>query len=150
MIRVSIIGSGNVAQHLIRAFGKATETELVQVFTRNKEVLSHLVASEIIAVSFNEIEPVDVIIIAVADNAIAEVAKHISLTDQLIVHTSGSTSINTLNNQKRKGVFYPLQTFSKSKEIDFSTVPICIEAENETDLKLLETIGRSISKSVYQ
>jgi len=67
----------------------------------------------------------------------------------LVVHTSGAADLIELKSVSRKGVFYPLQTFSKNKEIDFSSIPICIEAENKNDLVLLETLALAISKKCH-
>jgi predicted short-subunit dehydrogenase-like oxidoreductase (DUF2520 family) len=150
MIRLSIIGSGNVAQHLIQAFSKSAEIEIVQVFARNPEPLSHLVPITKIISGLNELKPVDAIIIAVTDDAIAGISSQILPQNGLVAHTSGSLAMEALDGKNRKGVFYPLQTFSKSKEVDFKPVPICLEAENEADLKMLETIAKSISDSVHQ
>ena len=65
------------------------------------------------------------------------------------MHTSGATSLDVLDAKNRKGVFYPLQTFSKNKEIDFSIVPLCLEAENTFDFRVLETVAKSISNAVF-
>lgn len=148
MIRLSIIGSGNVAQHLIQAFGKSTEIELVQVFARNLETVAHLMATAKITSELSQLQTVDVTIIAVSDDAIAEVSKHIPFENQLVVHTSGSLSMEALDPKNRKGVFYPLQTFSKSKEVDFKVIPICLEAQNDNDFKTLEILAKTISNSV--
>lgn len=149
MISVSIIGSGNVAHHLIEAFKKAPEIELVQVLTRQKSNLPHLLDSNKIITDFQTLQPVDLIIIAVSDDAIAAVSNQIPFQNQLVVHTSGSVNIEALNDKNRKGVFYPLQTFSKSKAVDFKIIPICLEAQNESDYKTLETVAKSISEVIY-
>ncbi|MDI9258372.1 Rossmann-like and DUF2520 domain-containing protein [Flavobacterium sedimenticola] len=149
MISISIIGSGNVAQHLISALSKAENIELKQAFTRQKNTLTHLLDSDKIIDDYSELLPVDVIIIAVADNAISEVSRQILLKNQLIVHTSGSISIDDLQSH-RKGVFYPLQTFSKSKAVDFKTIPICLEAQNQEDYKTIEAVAQSISDCIYK
>lgn len=149
MISVSIIGSGNVAHHLIAAFKQAPEIELVQVLTRQKSSLTHLLDSPSIITEFNELQTVDLIIIAVSDDAIAAVSNQIPFQNQLVVHTSGSVNIDALNARNRKGVFYPLQTFSKSKTVDFKIIPICLEAQNESDYKTLETVAESISNVIY-
>lgn len=150
MIRVSIIGSGNVAQHLIQAFSKTAAIELVQVFARKKESVSHLIAVNKISSDFNNLIAVDLFIIVVTDDAISEVSTQLPFNNQLVAHTSGSVSIEAIDNKNRQGVFYPLQTFSKSKEIDFKTIPICIEAQNEKDIQILETVANSISNTVYE
>ncbi|MGV3696669.1 Rossmann-like and DUF2520 domain-containing protein [Flavobacterium sp.] len=148
MIRLSIIGSGNVAQHLVQAFSKSTEIELVQVFARKPETVSHLVPNQKIISDFSELKAVDLTIISVTDNAIASVSNQLVFENHLVAHTSGSISIDALDSKNRKGVFYPLQTFSKSKEIDFRTIPICIEAQQDADFQLLVNVAKAISNSV--
>lgn len=150
MIQVSIIGSGNVAQHLIQAFSKTTEIELVQVFSRKKETVNHLIISDKIITNLNQIKAADVYILAVTDEAIADISNQLPFKNQLLVHTSGSVAMETLNDNNRKGVFYPLQTFSKSKAVDFKIIPICIEATTEKDYQTLEALANSISNVVYK
>jgi predicted short-subunit dehydrogenase-like oxidoreductase (DUF2520 family) len=150
MIRVSIIGSGNVAQHLIKVFSLNTDIELVQIFVRNKKTVLELISADKIFSNYKDFIPVDVVIIAVTDGAIELVYQELPFTSQLIVHTSGTFSLEVLKNKNRIGVFYPLQTFSKSKEVDFKTIPICIEAQNENDYKTLECVAHAISNSVHR
>jgi predicted short-subunit dehydrogenase-like oxidoreductase (DUF2520 family) len=154
MTKVSIIGSGNVAQHLIQAFQNQTvlnnPTELVQVFARNKKSLTHLLDSDSITSDYSQLQAADVYIIAVSDDAIAEVSSQLPFVNQLVVHTSGTVPLSTLENKNRRGVFYPLQTFSKDKAVNFKTIPICLEAENENDLQTLKQIANGISDAVYQ
>jgi predicted short-subunit dehydrogenase-like oxidoreductase (DUF2520 family) len=150
MISISIIGSGNVAQHLITALKKAEGIELKQVMARQKNSLSHLLDSNKIISDYNQLQPADLIIIAVTDDAIAEVSTQLPFSNQLVVHTSGSVSINAIDSKNRQGVFYPLQTFSKSKEVDFKIIPICLEAQNEKDFQTLETVAKSISNVIYK
>jgi predicted short-subunit dehydrogenase-like oxidoreductase (DUF2520 family) len=149
MIKVSIIGSGNVAQHLIKAFSKSTEIELVQVFSRQKESVSHLLDLDKITDDFNALAEANLFIIAVSDDAISDVSKQIPFENQLVVHTSGSVSLNSLDNKNRKGVFYPLQTFTKNKAVDFKIIPLCLESENDADFQLLEKVAQSISDKVF-
>ncbi|TBX70116.1 DUF2520 domain-containing protein [Flavobacterium silvisoli] len=150
MIRVTLIGSGNVAQHLIQAFSKTTDVDLVQVFSRRTEAVTHLVDSRKVISDFTKLEETDVIIIAVTDDAIENVSNQILLHNQLVVHTSGSLAMTALHSNHRRGVFYPLQTFSKTKAIDFKHIPICLEAENETDYQTLENLARVISEVHYR
>jgi predicted short-subunit dehydrogenase-like oxidoreductase (DUF2520 family) len=154
MIKVVLIGSGNVAQHLITAFTKNTNSnskfELVQVFSRNPSQISHLIEQQKITSNYNQLTEADIYIICVSDSSIIEVSNQIPFKNKLVVHTSGSISINELNNSNRKGGFYPLQTFSKNKSIDFKEIPIFIESQNEEDYKLLEEIAYSISNKIYK
>lgn len=149
MIKVVIIGNGNVAQHLLNIMLKTDEVTIVQVFARNKNNISHLITEDRITSNYNEIEEADVYIISVSDNAITEVSSHLPFKNRLVVHTSGTSELSVLDNKNRKGVFYPLQTFSKSKVVDFSTIPICLETENESDYKTLEILANLISKKAY-
>jgi len=149
MIKVVIIGSGNVAQHLIKVMQIAANVNLVQVFARNKESVLHLIAEDKITSDYNAIKEADVYIISVSDNAIAEVAENLPFQNRLVVHTSGTSELSVLDTKNRKGVFYPLQTFSKSKEIDFTSIPICLEAENGEDFKTLQSLSQNISEKVF-
>lgn len=149
MIKITLIGSGNVAQHLIKAFTKSEETEIVQVFSRRKESLQNLVNADQIVTEFADLKESDLYIISVSDNAISEVSEQLRFKNKLVVHTSGTTSIDVLDSRNRKGVFYPLQTFSKDKAVNFSIIPICLEAENPEDYSILEIVARSISEAVF-
>lgn len=153
MTKVIIIGSGNVAQHLIVAFQNSqnmgTEIELIQVFSRKKESISNLLDLDKITDDLATLEEADLYIIAVSDDAIADVSSQLPFKNRLVVHTSGSIPLNDLDDDNRKGVFYPLQTFTKNKEVDFKTIPICLESENATDFQLLEKVAKMISDKVF-
>lgn len=149
MISIVIIGSGNVAQHLIKTFTNNPLVDVIQCFARNKKTISHLVDIDKIVDDYSLLKSADIYIIAVTDTAIVEVSNQIPFKGKLVVHTSGSVAMNELSDNNRKGVFYPLQTFSKTKAVNFSEVPICIESQNESDFKVLEKMAYSISNSVY-
>ena len=148
MIKVVLIGSGNVAQHLIQVFLQAKEVALVQAVARNPRPLAALLPMDKITNDYQKITEADVYIIAVSDDAIAEVAAQLPFNNRLVVHTSGSSDISVLQDNNKKGVFYPLQTFTKGKAIDFAEIPICIEVQHEEDYQLLEKLGHSISQKV--
>lgn len=149
MISISIIGSGNVAQHLIKAILKSDNLELVQVFARSKEAVSHLIPSDKITSKIDTLKEAHLYIISVSDDAIQSVSNSFIFNDQLVAHTSGSVAMDELSDSNRKAVFYPLQTLSKKKEIDFTTVPLCLEAQNEADLHLLTEVAGNLSEHVY-
>lgn len=154
MTKVTIIGSGNVAQHLIQAFQKTTflnsQIELIQVLARNKKNLSHLVESTKIISEYNQLIVADIYIIAVKDDTITDVSSALPFDNRLVVHTSGTVGLNSIHAKNRRGVFYPLQSFSKDRPIHFKSIPICLEAENEKDWAVLNQIASSISESVYE
>ncbi|VXB00843.1 conserved hypothetical protein [Flavobacterium sp. 9AF] len=149
MLKVIVIGSGNVAHHLVKVLLKAKNIELVQVVARTKNTMTALLSEDQIIFNYQAIKAADVYIVAVSDNAIEEVSNQLPFENRLVVHTSGTSELSILNSKNRKGVFYPLQTFSKSKEVDFSSIPLCLETENMSDYKSLEIIGKAISNKVY-
>lgn len=149
MIKVVLLGAGNVATHLFEAFKESNEVEVVQVYNRTKTKLKAFTKYTNTTNSLSELENADVYIISVNDDAIESVSNSLILDNRLIVHTSGSVTIEALKKHKNRGVFYPLQSFTKNKEVDFTTVPMCLETALKSDYSVLETMAKSISKSVY-
>lgn len=142
-----------MAQHLIRAFNNpdvsAPQVELIQAFSRKKDQLIHLLDSGKIIDDFQDLAQADLYILAISDDAIAAVSSQLPFENRLVVHTSGSVAITDLDDKNRKGVFYPLQTFSKEKLVDFKNIPVCLETQNESDYAIVETVAKSISKTVF-
>jgi len=149
MLSIVLLGTGNVAHHLFDAFIKLDDVLVKQVYGRSPKKLSFFADRCDTIFNPDSIADADIFIIAVSDDAIAEVSSLVTTKKGLVVHTSGSISKNTIT-AKRKGVFYPLQTFTNGKAVDFSTIPICIEAEESADLKTLKTLAEKITKSVYE
>lgn len=150
MLEVVLIGSGNVAQHLIKAFKKSQKIKLVQVFARNKEAISHLMPMSKITSDYADLKQVSLYVIAVSDNAVAEVSAKIPFTNKIVLHTSGTVPISDLDAKNVRGSFYPVQTFSKNRKVDFKKIPICIEIEQEALYKVLDIMAFSISDKVYK
>lgn len=149
MVSVVIIGSGNVACHLTNAFLKTAKVEVKQMFSRKIYKL-HPFSNKIpLTDNIENLKKADVYIVCVSDDAISKVSASIFDRKSLVVHTSGSMPMDILKNSGRKGVLYPLQTFSKEKDISFKQIPMCIEAEKEEDYKVLEQIASSISNKIY-
>ena len=148
--KIVIIGSGNVAEHLIRAFELSNNSEVVQIYSRNNVTGNELSLKFNIEFSnsLDQIKIADLYIIAVSDSSIAEVSDSLLFSNKLVAHTSGATGLCLLNNKNRQAVFYPLQSFTKGKEIDFSNIPICIESKNNEDCNTLISIAKSISNTV--
>ncbi|MGB5818911.1 MAG: Rossmann-like and DUF2520 domain-containing protein [Saonia sp.] len=150
MLSIALLGTGNVAKHLFDALLRQNEVQVVQVAGRNKEALTYFEKDIKITTNFDHIDDADIYIIAISDDAISLVSERLMDKKGLVVHTSGSVSMQALKRNQRRGVFYPLQTFSKTKKIDFKGIPICIEAANENDLKLLQLLGGAISNKVSE
>jgi predicted short-subunit dehydrogenase-like oxidoreductase (DUF2520 family) len=148
MISITIIGSGNVAQHLVSAFAKSKLVEIVQVFSRQKTTSISEIETSKIVTEYSDLKLVDLFIIAVSDDSIAVVSSQIPFANALVAHTSGGVPIDVLDSKLRKAVFYPLQTFTKNMPIDFSEIPICLETQHQLDYEILETVAKSISKNI--
>ncbi len=148
MITVVILGGGNLALHLFKALQKSTESTVVQVYNRSKEKIAHLAKEVPITDNRSQLIQADVYVLAVSDGAIAEVSKDLTNRNAIVAHTSGSASLDTLSTNPRRAVFYPLQTFTKGRPVDFKTIPICLETEQEEDLALLKRMALSISDTV--
>lgn len=152
-MRITIIGSGNVATHLAAAFKNAGHV-IVQVYSRDLQNAS-LLAYHVRAEAINNLDLInpetDMFVIAVKDDAIETIASTIAKYQKLIVHTSGATGLDVLlKYTKNAGVFYPLQTFSKTWEVNFNTVPLCIEGADEHITAQLEELAQTITQNVYR
>ena len=150
MIRVVLLGGGNLATHLANAFASSKEVTLLQVYNRTLKSIAHLSPLCSITDNLEALEQADITVIAVSDTAIGEVAEKVTLNNGLLVHTSGAMSIDILKNALHSGVLYPLQSFTKGKEINFKKIPLCIETKNPNDLDVLKKLAASISDHVYQ
>ncbi|MEH6538287.1 MAG: Rossmann-like and DUF2520 domain-containing protein [Psychroserpens sp.] len=151
MISVVILGAGNVAHHLYKAFYSSENISVKQWYNRNIEHIASFKNETNITDDLSQLAEADVYVIAVSDDAIAELSKQLPFENRFVVHTSGSVSAYDIDMKNRRGIFYPLQTFSKSAEIDLSQVPICIETLQKKDyplLKLLANSTTSITKKV--
>jgi predicted short-subunit dehydrogenase-like oxidoreductase (DUF2520 family) len=148
MIEIVILGSGNVAFHLCKAMQSSDKVEVKQVYGRTKRSLSSIPIEIDTTTSLSDLKSSHVYIIAISDDAIKEFSKQLPIKDGLVVHTSGSVPMSDIDDKNRKGVFYPLQTFSKDRELNFRTIPICLEAEQNEDLKILKEVGYALSDRV--
>lgn len=144
---IVLIGSGNVAYHLATALTQAGQ-EIKQIFGRNNEDLSLISNKLNIKYNTEELQLADLYIICVSDSAVAEVSKLINNKDALVVHTSGSLPKEVLEGNYRKGSWYPLQTFSKEKALDYSQIPFFIETDDKKDEEILWHLAQKISDKV--
>jgi len=152
-MKIVLIGSGNVATQMglsIRALGE----NIVQVYSQNIKNAIQL-AGQVDAVPVTDYKKIsreaDLYIISIKDDAIAHAAEALKGVDGLVVHTAGTVDLTVLSAQvKNAGVFYPLQTFSKTRPVNFKTVPLCIEATDKTQLEVLKKMAQRLSQQVYE
>ena len=151
---VVLIGAGNLGQHLGQALAGAG-MNILQVFSRHQEraeQLSKKLGTEATTDLYNIFPGADVYLLAVPDDAIRIVAGKIKSRikrESLVAHCSGATPSTILEDFNRYGVFYPLQTFSVGRAVDFSRIPICVYANTREDTLILQEIGQKISQAVH-
>lgn len=149
-MRVAILGAGNVATHLSKALINAGHP-VVQVWSRNHknaiDLALHIGANSIVNI-VDIAEDIDLVVIAVNDDAISIVNAQIpSKNGRIVIHTAGSTGLEILNNHPKYGVLYPLQTFSKTIDLDFSKIPLCIEGSDLHTQNTLLNLASLLSNS---
>ncbi|KJD36167.1 hypothetical protein PW52_06065 [Tamlana sedimentorum] len=144
MISVVILGAGNVATHLFKALQNSKEVIVKQWYSRNLNHISSFKNNVNIIDDLKQLDKADVYILAVSDDAVAEVSSQLPFDNRLVVHTSGSVNIHDLDKKHKRGVFYPLQSFSKDAKIDFANVPICIETIEKPCYHTLKAIAISL------
>lgn len=152
-MRIVLIGAGNLATNLGKALFHAGH-EIVQVYSRTEESASALAevlkcahTTDLAAVPTNA----DVFIFALKDDVVERIANQLKKgrENQLFVHTAGSLHVDVLPTARR-GVLYPMQTFSRYKDVDFSVIPCFIESAQQKDKELLLALAKTISDTVYE
>ena len=153
--KIAILGTGNVAWHLAPALEDAGHT-ITEVFGRDIEKIDTITRRLYTAegkqdLDFSESDA-EIFILAVSDMAISDLADQVILPeDSILVHTSGSVPLEVLGYSSASftGIFYPLQTFSKDRKVDFSEIPFLLESDDETTLQKLKKLAKSISLLQY-
>ena len=152
---IVIIGSGNVATHLAQALYEKGEN-IVQVYSRqlaNAELLAKRVGAEATDCLADIVADADIYIISVKDDAIQSVAGALSHVDRdsIVLHTAGSVPLTVLSSKfVNAAILYPMQTFSKTCGLDFSSVPCFVEASNQHTLQKVMLLARSVSTRVVE
>ena len=149
MLEIVVIGTGNVSYHLCKAILETENLKLIELFGRKKNSPKYLIDSISYCSNLKKIKKADLYILCVSDDAISKVSNQLNLNqDSIVVHTSGSTNMNILSKYKNHGVIYPLQTFSKNKKIQFTNIPLIIEANSKIVLDKLRKVCSILSEKV--
>lgn len=150
-MEIVLIGSGNVATHMAMAL-KGAGHRIVQVYSRTMRN-AKLLACKVGANPIDDVDTVhsaaDLYIFSVRDTALPEIASQMPLTTGVWAHTAGSIPVSVLFPHKERGVLYPLQTFSKEREVNFKDIPLFIEGESIETTTLLKELAEGISENVY-
>ncbi len=136
-MKITLVGAGKLGTQLYEKLVCVKEIQIVQWYIRSSKKNK---TNEGITITNDakKLKKTDLYIIAVSDNAIEKVS-NILPENSFVVHTSGCISINKIK-QSRRGVFYPIQTFSKGRNIDFSTISIGLESKRKNDYLTLEKL----------
>ena len=149
---ISVVGSGNVAEAIALAVAECKELQLKQIVARNPErgrALAEMTGAEWTA-DVAQAAEADLYIISVNDRAVGEVASRLPLRDDTIVaHTAGSVEMDVLG-ERARGVFYPFQTFTAGRRVDFQQVPLFVEGCDEPTTVELERVAHLLSHRVYR
>ncbi|MBT34353.1 MAG: glycerol-3-phosphate dehydrogenase [Thalassobius sp.] len=151
---ISIIGAGKLAWHLAQALTDA-EIKINQVYSRSEASATKLVqrinqGSATIEKDFS-FSSSNIFFIALPDDVVPTVLNEFHFPESaLLMHTSGTLPISVLESVgKQIGVFYPLQTFSFGKNVDFKKIPICLETSDENCLKQASFLAGLLSNEVH-
>jgi predicted short-subunit dehydrogenase-like oxidoreductase (DUF2520 family) len=153
MLKIVLIGAGNLATHLAKQL-LLSVNHITQIYSRTEvsaQILAHKVEAPYVTEFSKIINDADFYFVCLKDSALTEHIAEITAGkgNAMIVHTAGSIPMDIFKNYATHyGVLYPMQTFSKNKEVDFHKIPCFIEASSTQDLKKLHTLASSLSDNV--
>jgi predicted short-subunit dehydrogenase-like oxidoreductase (DUF2520 family) len=154
MLTIVLVGTGRVATQLGPALARAGH-QIIYVWSRTLAGADRLAAELPGAEASNSLDlrayPADLYLIAVPDAAIPNVLAEARFpSGALVAHTSGTLPLQAFAPYKnlRSGVFYPLQTFSLGRQVDWQMVPLCIEATDAASEATLLALGHELSQQV--
>ena len=152
-MKIVCIGAGNLSTHLSQALQNAG-FEILQVYSRTEtsaKTLAGLLQTSYTTDIDCIADDASLYIVSVSDDAIKPLSESLPLTGKLVVHTAGSVPMDIFAGRfENYGVLYPLQTFSKQHHVDFSDIPMFIEANSSDNLHVLRMVAGAVSQKVYQ
>ena len=151
-MKITILGSGNVGTHLAKAL-YAAGYQILQIWSREYDHAENL-ANQVYAEPIDRLKllypTADIYILAVADDALFDLALDLKLRDAIVLHTAGSVSLKVLSPISRKhGVIWSPQTFIRDVAMDYSTLPFCIEGSSPEVTKQIQQLLLPVSQHIY-
>ncbi len=151
-MKIALVGAGRVATNLAPAL-QQSGAEVVEVWSKSRssaEALADRIGCKARWAALDGLtREADLYVIAVKDAVLTDVISqlHVGREDALMVHTAGSMPLSVFADagHRRGGVFYPMQTFSKERAVDFSQVHFFVEAALESDVALLTSLASSLT-----
>ncbi len=153
MSKIALIGAGNLATNIGKALVHAGHA-IVQVYSRTLESatqLAHVTGGDAITDLRQLVNDADLYLISVKDSALSTLLPVLckGREDRLFVHTAGSIPMDIFQPYARHyGVIYPMQTFSKQKEVNFREIPCFIEGSDESSLTLIKALCSTLSDRI--
>jgi predicted short-subunit dehydrogenase-like oxidoreductase (DUF2520 family) len=152
---IAIIGAGNVAWHLAPALEDAGHT-ITEVYARSLKSAEKVIERVYEAIPKDDLDfsesKAELFILAIRDSAISEVSDEIILPDgAILIHTSGTVNLDILNfsSASYTGVFYPLQSFTIGKKVEWEELPILVESDDGEILQKLKKLAKSLTHQVF-
>ena len=150
MISVILLGAGNVASHLYKGFSASKNVTVSQWYNRSLDSIISFKNETEVTDDLSQLKEADIYILAVSDDAISNLSNLLPFEDRFIVHTSGTGSMYDLQKKNKRGVFYPLQSFSKGAKIEFQKVPFCIEVEDKSKMQMLKNLATALGSQFFK
>lgn len=153
-MKIVMIGAGNLATNL----GKAlldSGNDILQVYSRtlrSASALAGLLGGSSVTDFGSISNDADVYIVSVRDNVIADIVPKLcrGREEKVFLHTAGSVPMSLFEGMALHfGVLYPMQTFSKSKLLNFNEIPCFVEGNDDFAFETVNSLAGSISSKVY-
>lgn len=155
MMKVTLIGAGNLATQLGKSLKKAGVI-ISQVYSRTEDsarTLGELLEAEWLTDIKALRDEADIYIFSVKDSVLCELISEVckSRGDKLFLHTAGSMPMSCFEGKAlRYGVFYPMQTFSKTKDVDFERIPVFIESNSVETEDVIRSLANKLTQRVIR
>ena len=155
MMKVTLIGAGNLATQLGKSLKKAGVI-ISQVYSRTEDsarTLGELLEAEWLTDIKALRDEADIYIFSVKDSVLCELISQVckSSGDKLFLHTAGSMPMSCFEGKAlRYGVFYPMQTFSKTKDVDFERIPVFIEGNSIETEDVIRSLANKLTQRVIR
>lgn len=153
---IVFVGAGNLATNLAKALYRKG-FRIAQIYSRTEKsarALAQVVEADFTTDLSAVATDAQLYIVSLKDGALVQLLPRMVVGKEraMWVHTAGSIPMDiwTGVSVAHYGVFYPMQTFSKQREVDFRTIPIFVEGASEEDARFLKEVATALSDKVYE
>ncbi|WP_455640153.1 Rossmann-like and DUF2520 domain-containing protein [Parabacteroides sp.] len=150
-MKIVFVGAGNLATRLSLAMQRVG-MQIGQVYSHTEESAGQLAGRLGCpwTTDLSTLQPdADLYVFSLKDTVLEEVIAQVKPNNGLWVHTAGSMPMTVFEGHaSRYGVLYPLQTFSKGREVNFDVIPLFLEANTDKESAYLKNIATALSENV--